>query len=274
MSPPEGGTFFSQDDVPMRNLLLMTIVLVLLVVGWLTPCGAQDASTVKDLNDAAKAVRSDNPVDRAAGMCFFALYGRQAEGYSRDVVKGLLDSNADVRMWAAKGLPLVNPDLAAPVLALVKSQDYDNRVTAVQELAKMGDKGAAALPALLAFLPQAQASDRVKVVKTLAEVGAKDQALPALLVKMAIKDSDPAVRQVALRALPKMANSQLVADSFAEYLKDSDPAQRAAAVTALGDQDKANPQAIRALQQAMRDPSPTVRAAAKSALDRLQAKKP
>lgn len=253
----------------MRGLLML--VASLLLFSWEQPSLGQNK--VKDLQAALQALKSRDAADRAAGMYFLAEYGRESKAYSRDIVSGLLDPSPDVRKWAALGLPRANPDVAGPVLNLVQSKDYDKRKEAVQALAQLGEKGGPAVPALLAFLKDAQPSDRADIVKTLTTVGAKDSALPAVLVNMAVSDPDPAVRAAAAKGIPRMENHQAVAQAYAGLLQDPDPARRSAVLTSLADLDlKDTTHIVPVLQQALRDPSPTVRETAKKALDKLQRK--
>lgn len=251
----------------MRRLLLLPVI----TLGFLgSDLPSHGQNKVNDLKAALQALKSKDATDRAAGMYFLAEYGKDSKQYSREIVSGLLDPSADVRMWASKGLPRANPEIAGPVLDLVQSRDYEKRKEAVQALAKLGETAGPSVPALLAFMQDARPGDRAEIVKTLTTVGAKDPALPAALVNMALKDPDPAVRAAAEKGIPKMENHQAVAEAYATFLQDPDPARRASAVTSLGNLGLKNTQPIvRVLEQALKDPSPTVQAAAKKALEKV-----
>jgi HEAT repeat protein len=254
----------------------MRRVLFAVGVGFLA-LGMAHAQTVpnspKDYNDAMKSIKSSDPVDRAAGLSFMALLGQDAKSSTRDVVGLMFDGNKDVRYWANKALPQVNPGLADPIMALVNGDDYDRRVEAMQKLASLGVNAAPAIPALLKFLQQAEGQDRAAVVNALATVGAKDPTISKTLAEIALKDADPAVRAAALKDLPKLSNVQAALDIFGVLLKNTDPAQRTQAVTGLASLAATNADAMRSLKAALTDPSPTVRAAAKQAVDKIEKQK-
>lgn len=257
----------------MRQLLSLLTVLSLLFLGWARPSQGQNPIDVKDLKGAAAALKSEKSADRAAGLSFIALLGAEAKSQTRAVVGSLFDASADVRDWAKKALPKVDPALSGPVMTLVQGQDPAQQLKAVQQLGQMGDSGAAAVPALLVFFEKAKDADRAAAASALGQVGAKDPALAPVLANMAMKDPDPNVRKIALAALPKLENQQGAIDAFGAMLKDADPANRSTAVIALGSLAGSNKQALEVLQKVMKsDPSPTVRAAAVQALEKLKKK--
>lgn len=254
----------------MRRFLF-ALGIGLLVVG--TAEGQAVPNSIKDINDAARAVKSNDPVDRAAGLSFMALVGQDARGYTRDVVGLMFDGNKDVKYWANKALPQVNPALADPVMAVVNSDDPDKRLEALQKLAAMGANAAAAVPAVLRMLQQVEGPNRVAVVDVLAKIGAKDPTVVKTLAEVALKDGDPAVRQAALKDLAKLDNPQAALEMFAALLKTTDPALRAQGVTGMAALAPSNADAMKWLKAALNDASPTVRAAAKQALDRIEKEK-
>ena len=230
---------------------------------------------LKDYNGAVKAMRSDKAPDRAAGLSFLALLGKDAKGASREVVSALFDGDAEVRKWAGTALGKVNPELSTPVLNLVRSEDYATRVAALEELSKLGDAAGPSVPALRKFLEKAEPADRAKVVKSLSAVGAKDSDLAELFATMAVRDADPDVRKAATQGLTKQTNPRGGVDFFTGLLgaRETDPKQRAAAITVLIEVGNDNPEAVKQLQELTKNESPMVRAAAKQALEKIQAAK-
>src|SRR5262249_55053936 len=161
-----------------------------------------------------------------------------------------------------------------PVLTLVQGKSYEDRVGALAALGKLGDAAAPAIPALLVFMQQAQGADKLTAVNTLAAVGNKDPQLAASFATIALKDTDPAVRAAALKAMAKQQNPASGMEVINKALTtDNDPKQRIGAITALTDIGKGNAEAIKMLEAAMKsDQSPEVKAAAKQALDKLKKK--
>src|SRR5262249_8988628 len=131
---PDGPGHRPFGGLAMRRLLFALVVVFLS----LKMTGAQTVpNSPKDINDAIQAVKSNDPVMRAAGLSFVALLGPDARAATRDVVNLLFDSNKDVRYWAYQALPNVAPTLAEPVIALVNSTDEDQRFQALQKLAAL-----------------------------------------------------------------------------------------------------------------------------------------
>jgi HEAT repeat protein len=256
----------------MRQVAFTLVVLVL-ALGTTVSHAQQNFGTTKDVNEAMKFLKSSNPTDRTAGLMSLALLGEDGRVATRDVVGLLFDGSKDVREWANLALPKVNPELAEPVMTLANSQDYDKRMDAMKQLAKLGGDAMPAIPALLKFLDQADPKDRVAVVGTLTQVGAKDPNLSTTLVNLGLRDKDPAVRAAALQGLSKLGNVQAALDMLTKMLKETDPAQRTSAITGLAAIAGTNKDAMQALKASLTDPSPTVRAAAKQAMDKLEKKK-
>jgi HEAT repeat protein len=225
----------------------------------------------KDINDALLAIKSNDPVMRAAGLSFVALLGQDARAATRDVVNLLFDSNKDVRYWAFQALPNVAPTLAEPVIALVNSNDEEQRLQALQKLAALGAGGAAATPALLRLYQQAQSQERPLFVHVLAAVGVNDPTTAKTLAEIALQDSDAVVRRAALQDISRLRNLQGAVRVFTALLQDTDPAARAQAVVGLTALAPINADAMKWIKAALNDPSPTVRAAAKQALEKLAA---
>jgi HEAT repeat protein len=258
----------------MRRSLLGLFVGIIVLVGQAVRSEQGSVpNNPKDLKDALRAIKSGDAVERTAGLSFLALLGPDAKIASRDVVGLLYDGSKDVRDWAVRALPKVNPEVSGPVLTLVNSRDEAARQEAMEKLSKMGATAAPAIPALLKTLQQTQGADKAAVVAALGAVGTKDPTLSTMLANLALKDPDPAVRAAAIKALPKMEDKQGAVGVVTAMLKDTDPAVRATAVTGLGAFAKGNEAAMQALQNSLQDPSPTVRAAAKAALDKIKTMK-
>lgn len=253
----------------MRKLLA---ILVVASCGLLGQNQRYPAADQVFLPDALEYLKSDKSTDRSFALATMGLMGKDAASASRLVVKAFFDTNADVRQAANLCLKNVNPPIYQPVVDLATSKDYDTRMKAANELAKMGKDAAPTVPALLEFLKDgAKPGDRASIVKSLGDVGAADKEITPMIAQLAIKDPDPAVRLAAMKALPKMSDSGgqlgVVLEAAA---KDKNMANRVEAITVLGTIGKGNQDAIKVLQGMLNDAAPQVREAAKKALANVQ----
>ena len=253
----------------MRKLFLTLVVLALAIFGLVySPPAVAD-----DYQDALNYLKSSKSTDRSFAIATLGLIGPNAVAASKQIVGGLLDDSPAVRQAARVALPQVNPTISGPVLAVVQGQTPQDRMAGVQELSKLGVNGAAAIPALLSYLQQAPAADKVAIATSLATVGAKDPELPQLLANMALQDQDPGVRAAALLALPKLPGKGSAVDIFTNALNTSrDGALRAAAINGLLlTAAQGNPDAIAVLKGVQKnDPNPQLREMAKQALGKIE----
>lgn len=250
--------------------LMLALGILLVAMGGSIPA---QQPTVKTVPDAIRVLQNtNNPQDKAAALAVLAYMGTDGNAASKDVIAAMAnDPSAFVRQWAVTALTKINPDLAPAVLELNNSMDEQTRVAAMQKLVSMGpDQAAAALPALTKFLYQADGADRPKVIAAMAKLGIADPAMATTLANIGLKDKDPAVRQAALAALPKMGDVQGALNLFDNLLKNTDPTERALAVTGLTALAVKYPQAMKTLQVAAKDPSPTVSGAAKQAVEKIK----
>lgn len=128
------------------------------------------------------------------------------------------------------------------------------------------------LDALMRQLQDRDNSFRLRAVKALGTIGpAARGAVPALLT--ALEDSDGDVRRAAVTALrliiPDAPPTVAIVRSVAIDLKDPDPSVRAAAARALGRMGRVAASAAPSLEPLLADPDPDVRRAAAEALGRI-----
>lgn len=233
---------------------------------------ASASGQFNNYEEAKKYLQSDRPTDRAFALATMGLIGAEAAPSSRDVVKYMFDADPSVRQAAKLAIPTVNPELAGPVLTLVSNNEYDVRRRGLDELARMGSKGDAAVPALLEFMREATPSDRVKTVEVLADVGTRDPSLTALFANWAVNNPDPKVRAAVVKALPGMQGSAETLPAFVRALQEgqtwTERLNAVAAIAAVGGDSAAAEQALRAAVQAQN--APEVRAAAEQALEKIR----
>jgi HEAT repeat protein len=255
----------------MRRIGLLAVTLGIALSG--LQARAQDNPNIKDLKDALEYLKSDKSTDRAFALATMGLMKGDARTASKDIVKGFFDSSPDVRQAANLALMNVNPDIYKPVVTLATSNDYDAKVAAVKGLAKLGTEAGPTTPAMLSFLKDAKPGEKVEIIKTLLEVAPKDESLAPVLTQLALKDSDEAVRQAALKALPKSADAAGQVNTVVAALNGAQtPEARITAIGTLAAVGKGNQEVVVLLKGYLADTSPKVREAAQKALKTIQEK--
>jgi hypothetical protein len=249
----------------MRRTILLVAGIALAAV---LPVGALQNER-QTFDSALKDLKSTDPEVRALAVYTIGLAGEKAAPVSREVIEALNDPNANVRNEAATAITAVNPTLAKPVLQLATSDDADKRAQAVQDLSKLGKDAAAAVPALMTYVEQAKGANKVKAIDALGKVGASDKKLAAQMANWALNSTDPAVRDAALKALPKMADASAQVETATKALQNERTTVqgRLNAVGVLGSLAKDSRNARQALENLTVDPSQQVRDAAKKALE-------
>lgn len=232
----------------------------------------------KDLPSAIQYLQSDRPSDRAFALSVMGLLGGDAVSASKQVVQSYFDGSPQVRQAASLALQNVNPTLYGPVETLTANNPanpdlYGNQLQALQTLSNLGTAGDAALPALLAFMPRMAPADQTKMVGTVAKVGANDPQVRQLLANWALTSANPAVREAAMKELPKVNNAGAETGLFLAALqREKDPKRRIQLMDTLAGIGRGNSQALTALQGYQADANPDVRKAAKAAVAKLQGK--
>jgi len=254
----------------MRRLMLMALIPALTLAARDGHAQQQENPNIKNLRDALDYLKSDKSTDRAFALATMGLMKEDAKSASKQIVAGFFDSSPDVRQAAALALQNVNPPLYKPVVALT-GNDYSAKVQAVKDLGALGADAAPTVPALLGFLKDARATDRVEIIKTVVEIAPKDESLAAVLAQLALKDPDAAVRASALKNLPGTANPASQLQTALDALDAAEtPAAKMDALNLVGTIGKGNQDAATILKNYLNDSSPQVREAAKKALTRLK----
>ena len=195
----------------------------------------------------------------------------------------------NVRASAQRALAAIGAPAVPRMIKLLASNSYDARKSACAVLAQIGEPAAGPLGKLLAHKDWQRRRD---VAETLGKIGGRgvDLLLQATLHKnpdvrryailgllasddprredaleLLRKDSDPAVRRDAVRALAQVVGAKRAREKLHQALKDRDPGVRAAAARALSRTDP-TPRARDALVALLGDPAPGVRQAAIAAV--------
>lgn len=255
-----------------------SMALVVVSLAFLQQGESRAQGTVKDINSAVRALKSERAAERLAGLTFLAKLGTKASAASRDVVSVLHDTNAEVRKQALATLSEINPDIAPYVVELIKASsgnkgdDLEDRFYGLSQLALLGDKAAPAVPAIVAFYQTSDTVSRLQVIRTLSTVGKADASLAAFFANVAVTATDTNTREAALMALAKQRDQNGGLDVLKKAMaSDGDAKQKVRLVGGLAELAKGNEGAQRMLEAAARgDQPPEVQQAAKKALEKLR----
>jgi hypothetical protein len=256
---------------------LALVSLVLLPV----PAARTQTTAVRDLNSAVRALRSERAADRLAGLTYLAKFGTKAKSASRDVVLALYDPSEKVRKQALETLAVINPDIAPWIAQLLKptnnGDDLEDKFGGLKELARLGDKAAPAVPAILAFY-RSQLKEGGSVgpgfITALSAVGKTDPALAAFLANIVVTAPDTNTREAAMMALAKQRDQSGGIEVLKKAMAgDGDAKKKVRLVESLGVLAKSNDDAQRMLEGAVRGDQPLeVQRAARKALENLRSK--
>ncbi len=124
------------------------------------------------------------------------------------------------------------------------------RVKAIDQLAAMGDKSAAAVPALTTLLADMSANVRAHAAHALGAIGNAAKPAAAALTNLA-KDDNETVRRQAIQALVAIRpGPEVMIPLVTRLIEDSDPAVKVRILHAVSE---AGPAALPALKKALKD---------------------
>jgi hypothetical protein len=259
----------------MRRFLTGLALVSLFLLPW---ASARAQSEIKDLNSAVRALKSEQAAERLRGLTFLAKLGKKGSAASRDVVSALYDPNQKVRKQAFETLTAINPEIAPWVSQLVKASggskgdDLEDQYGGVRELARLGDKAAPAVPAILAFYRSLPAKPP-GLIDSLSAVGKTDPTLAAFFANVVVTAPDTNTREAAMKALSKQRDpSGGIAVLQKALAADGNAKQKVRLVQNIGELAKHNEDAERMLESAMRGSSQPaeVQEAARKALQNLR----
>ncbi|MCX5654540.1 MAG: HEAT repeat domain-containing protein, partial [Planctomycetota bacterium] len=184
----------------------------------------------KDVNAAmAAAVAKGDPKVRVEVIKAVAV--RKTSDAASALVSAMGDADATVRLEAIKAVENIGNEQALPALiaALAKAQGEEQQAAEKSFLtvcARAANKDAA-LQAVLSALPGASTPARVSLIKALGKLGGP-KALAA--VKAALKDSDEAVHEAAVRSLADWPDMAAAPDLLAIAKTDAKEANQVLAL--------------------------------------------
>jgi len=184
----------------------------------------------KDVNAAmAAAVAKGDPKARVEVIKAVAI--RKASDAAPALVSAMGDADATVRLESIKAVENLGNEQALPALIAVlpKAQGEEQQAAEKSFLtvcARAANKDAA-LQAVLSALPGANATARASLIKALGKLGGP-KALAA--VKAALKDSDEAVHEAAVRSLADWPDMAAAPDLLAIAKTDAKEANQVLAL--------------------------------------------
>lgn len=156
----------------------------------------------------AKLVATDaSMLVRKEAAKTLGVLGPKAKAAVAGLMKGLQDSDAEMRLQAAMTLGQVGPDAAEAIPSLLKAtKDKDKavRCEAIHSLGKFGKAAYAVIPDLIRILKDEEVPEvRLAAIQELGDFGPEaKQAVEALTI--ASRDGRPAIREAAAEALKKI----------------------------------------------------------------------
>jgi len=187
---------------------------------------------------------------------------------TKALIERLTDDNSEVRKDAAEQLAALGPKARAAVPALIRglSDDLDDYVrwSMLEALADIGPAAADAIDAIFPLLGDEDLME--EAAASLARIGGNG----VKKLGEALGDPDAEIRRVAARALAECGTGARAAmPALLGALQDRDDHTRLAATETLGQTGREIAAVAPALLTTLRDDHPSVRAAAASGLDKL-----
>jgi len=179
------------------------------------------------------------------------------------------------RRGAAYALGLIGPpaaDAVKPLGKMLQAPEADLRSLAARALGKIGKDAEETLPLLQELLADKEPGPRIQAAAAYWLIGGLPIGMPVLV--QALKDEDVKVREQACKALVELSGSKRVPPPTAlqSALADSAPSVRALAAEALGKIGNDATHLLPALRKAFKDTDGTVRASAAIAVWRIEPK--
>jgi HEAT repeat protein len=239
--------------------------------------------------DLLKKLRSTKPAIRNKAIEELKEMGEEAKDISRDLVAAMAGEGATINpQVAAEILEKINPDLYTAVTTILVDEDFSKKMQAVQTISTMGEDGAAAVPALLAFCRSGRSTfanvayeGKAGALRAMVRVAHRDpkvistvlEAISTDVAADAIKDflGRPQLRLLAIELLPELELSpKVTVPKLMSALHDRHG--RIAAINALAEIGPDAKAAVTALRQLKFDSVQAVREAAANALEKIDPK--
>lgn len=231
-------------------------------------------SRAADFNNAMQYVQSGKGTDRAFGYSVFGLMGRDSSAASGLMVHSLIsDPDPSVRRAATLALSKANPEVYSPVMNILYGTYPETRMQGLQDLARLGEGGSPAMPALVTYMRSASGGERQAALAAMFTVAPNDPAAKEWFAYTALRDPDPATRLRALRLLAQTRSPQVYLATFIGAAQnDTDPSVRQEAIDVLGLLAARSDEAVKALERLKDSEDVSVQTAATKALAKLPKK--
>jgi len=188
-----------------------------------------DAARLSPLIETA--LKDASPVVRMTAVQLIPSLGDDRQKFAPALIAALKDDAPNVRQAA---LLAVGPDQPEAVPVLVETLSTPSmRAPVLAALARLGAGAAAAIPHLAKLYPQADKTERLKVLEISSSIIGSNESLA--LLSSALKDNDAEIRAAAIGGFARaQPDKDAAATTALTLLSDPDQNVRRAAAGALG----------------------------------------
>jgi hypothetical protein len=167
--------------------------------------GSARAADEEEIKTLARDLKSGNTETKMLAAAKLGQLGPKAADAAKELCDALLDPNPKISESALHALSRVRPDIAKPLLMVLRGADQ-NRISALKELAELGGEAEPATYALVRTLASSVAKDKTgrqfvyaadeQIFATVLKIGLEDSEAVKLLKGIAGRDT----KSVAYRA--------------------------------------------------------------------------
>ena len=211
-------------------------------------------------------VPQDETVHQAAAMAL-KIIGPDAKAAIPTLARALRSKDRAARWAVASAMASIGKDSVPALIDALSDRDPEVRAAAIAGLDMLGPGAQAAVPVLFERLQDENADVRLRAGNALSAIG---PAAAPILINAVMREKG-IVRQGAAKVLMSMPSSRRAAEpALLEMLLDVDPSSRTQAIDTLAAIHAADQPAIAAMIAALKDPVPNVRLAAANALGQVK----
>lgn len=215
------------------------------------------------------AMTSDDEIVRSRMSVHLNACGSRLRSEMGRIIALLKDERVDVRVTAATLLAQCGESAAPAVGALVEAFDDDShevRVQAIEAIGKIGPAAAPAVTNLAALLDHDDSRVREHAAEAIGRIGVEaDTVIPKLVTLL--YGGSLSARRKAVRSMRQFGPAAVPA--LIAAIEHEDPDVRWYAIDALGKMGRPAAEALPAIRRALKDEDETVRRAASWAVDTL-----
>jgi hypothetical protein len=188
------------------------------------------------IKDNALRLFAKQPSERVKAAQVLGELGEKGKPVRILLCRTMLDSDATVRVAAADALKSIDPKMQFLAVALLTEENSVKRQELFQKIKKLEDDGAPLSPLIAHFVVQsAVAKDDAGLIQLITVLGsiARNDLAACEVIASALDNKSQAVRQTALKELPRMKHGKLVVNKIILLLNIDVAENRIAAIEAL-----------------------------------------